>query len=97
LIAALLTMGVPLPAVMAFWLSSPLMDPSMFVLTLGTLGSSFALAKTVAAIGVGLMGGFAMLALGFTPLFANPLKPGIGDGGCGASAVRSTKPIHWAF
>jgi len=97
LIAALLTMGVPLPAVMAFWLSSPLMDPSMFVLTLGTLGSTFAIAKTVAAIGVGLMGGFTMLALGFTPLFASPLKPGIGDGGCGASAVRSTKPIHWAF
>ncbi len=97
LIAALLTMGVPLPAVMAFWLSSPLMDPSMFVLTLGTMGSSFAIAKTVAAIGVGLMGGFTMLALGFTPLFANPLKPGIGDGGCGASAVRNTKPIHWAF
>ncbi len=97
LIAALLTMGVPLPAVMAFWLSSPLMDPSMFVLTLGTLGSSFAIAKTVAAIGVGLMGGFTMLALGFTPLFASPLKPGIGDGGCGASAVRNTKPIHWAF
>ena len=97
LIAALLTMGVPLPAVMAFWLSSPLMDPSMFVLTLGTLGSTFALAKTVAAIGVGLMGGFTMLALGFTSLFANPLKPGIGDGGCGASAVRNAKPIHWTF
>jgi hypothetical protein len=97
LIAALLTMGVPLPAVMAFWLSSPLMDPSMFVLTLGTLGSTFAIAKTMAAIGVGLMGGFAMLALGFSPLLVNPLKPGIGDGGCGASALRSAKPIHWKF
>jgi uncharacterized membrane protein YraQ (UPF0718 family) len=97
LIAALLTMGVPLPAVMAFWLSSPLMDPSMFVLTLGTLGSTFAIAKTIAAIGVGLMGGFAMLALGFTSILANPLKPGIGDGGCGASSIRSDKPIHWAF
>ena len=39
LIAALLSMGVPLAAVMAFWLSSPLMDPSMFVLTAGTLGT----------------------------------------------------------
>ncbi len=97
LIAALLTMGVPLPAVMAFWLSSPLMDPSMFVLTVGTLGTTFALAKTTAAIGVGLMGGFAMLGLGFTSLLANPLKPGIGDGGCGAASVRSTKPIHWRF
>jgi uncharacterized membrane protein YraQ (UPF0718 family) len=33
LIAALLFMGVPLAPVMAFWLASPLMDPSMFVLT----------------------------------------------------------------
>ncbi len=27
LVAALLVVGVPLPAVMAFWVSSPLMDP----------------------------------------------------------------------
>ncbi|MDO9127750.1 MAG: permease, partial [Parvibaculum sp.] len=33
IIAALLAMGVSLPAVMAFWLASPIMDPSMFVLT----------------------------------------------------------------
>ena len=97
LIAALLTMGVPLPAVMAFWLASPLMDPSMFALTVGTLGLTFALAKTAAAVGVGLMGGFAVLALNSSPVFANPLKPGIGDGGCGASAVRETRPIHWKF
>ena len=37
LIAALLAMGVPLAPVMAFWLASPLMDPSMFFLTAGTL------------------------------------------------------------
>ncbi|MGB0751750.1 MAG: permease, partial [Gammaproteobacteria bacterium] len=37
LIAALLSMGVPLAPVMAFWLASPLMDPSMFLLTAGTL------------------------------------------------------------
>jgi len=45
LIAALLSMGVPVAGVMAFWLSSPLMDPSMFLLTLGTLGLQFAIAK----------------------------------------------------
>lgn len=97
LIAALLTMGVPLPAVMAFWLSSPLMDPSMFVLTAGTLGTTFALAKTAAAVGVGLLGGFSLLALKDMPVFTNALRPGIGDGGCGASSVRETKPIHWRF
>lgn len=97
LIAALLTMGVPLPAVMAFWLSSPLMDPSMFVLTAGTLGTTFALAKTAAAVGVGLFGGFSLLALKDMPVFTNALRAGIGDGGCGASTVRETKPIHWRF
>ena len=30
LVAGLLAAGVPLPVVMAFWLSSPLMDPEMF-------------------------------------------------------------------
>ncbi|MEZ5913781.1 MAG: permease [Paracoccaceae bacterium] len=30
-IAALLAVGVPLSAVMAFWLASPLMDPAMFL------------------------------------------------------------------
>ena len=29
-IAALLSLGIPLSAVMAFWLASPLMDPAMF-------------------------------------------------------------------
>lgn len=97
LIAALLSMGVPLPAVMAFWLSSPLMDPSMFALTLGTLGMTFAVAKTAAAIGVGLFGGFTLLVLKDLPVFANALRPEVGDGGCGASAVRSTQPIIWKF
>lgn len=97
LIAAMLTMGVPLPAVMAFWLSSPLMDPSMFLLTAGTLGMTFALAKTATAIGVGLLGGFVVLTMRNTSLFINPLKPGIGDGGCGASALHGNKPIHWKF
>lgn len=97
LIAALLSMGVPLPAVMAFWLSSPLMDPSMFALTAGTLGMDFAIAKTAAAVGVGMFGGYALWALSASGAFANPLRPGVGDGGCGASSVRSPKPVHWRF
>jgi uncharacterized membrane protein YraQ (UPF0718 family) len=97
LIAALLAMGVPLPAVMAFWLSSPLMDPSMFVLTMGTLGFGFAVAKTVAAVGIGAMGGFATLALMDRGAFRTPLKPDVGNGGCAGSAVRRPKTVLWAF
>ena len=63
LIAAMLHAGVPLAPVMAFWLASPVMDPEMFVLTAAGIGTGFAVAKTVAAAGVGLIGGFAVLAL----------------------------------
>lgn len=97
LIAALLSMGVPLSAVMAFWLASPLMDPSMFVLTTGILGSAFALAKTAAAIGLGLMGGFGILALQGSGLFERPLREGIGNGGCAGGKVRAPKDVVWRF
>ncbi|HYG90130.1 MAG TPA: permease [Azospirillum sp.] len=97
LIAAMLSMGVPLPAVMAFWLASPLMDPSMFVMTAGTLGTGFAVAKTAAAIGIGLLGGFGTLALTGTGLFAEPLRAGIGNGGCAGSKIRNPKQVVWRF
>ena len=97
LIAALLAMGVPLAPVMAFWLASPLMDPSMFVLTAGTLGLDFAIAKTVAAAGIGLLGGFGTYALQTAGAFAEPLRPGVGNGGCGGGRVRAPKPVVWSF
>ena len=97
LIAALLAMGVPLSAVMAFWLASPVIDPSMFVLTAGVLGTEFAVAKTFAAIGLGLFGGYATLLLTHSGAFSNPLREGVGNGGCGASSMRNPKPPVWAF
>ncbi|NEZ66927.1 permease [Leptolyngbyaceae cyanobacterium CCMR0082] len=101
LIAALLSVGVPVSAVMAFWLSSPLMDPSMFILTVGTLGLQFAIAKTLATIAIGLLGGFGTLALMnsgvSTVAFRNPLREGAGNGGCGGSRVRNPKPVVWKF
>lgn len=97
IIVALLSMGVPLSAVLAFCLASPIMDPAMFAVTAGTLGTDFAIAKTVAAVAVGIIGGFGVMALEARGLFANPLKAGVGNGGCAASSVRSVKPVHWAF
>lgn len=97
IIAALLTMGVPLAPVMAFWLASPIMDPSMFALTTAVLGLDYAIAKTLAAIAIGLLGGFGIMALGKFALFADPLREGVGDGGCGASTVRTQKPVIWKF
>ncbi|KPQ05718.1 MAG: putative permease [Rhodobacteraceae bacterium HLUCCA12] len=97
LIAALLAMGVPLSAVMAFWLASPIMDPSMFLLTAGVLDLEFAVAKTVAAIGLGLFGGFVVHLAMRDGAFADPLREGIGNGGCGGAKIRAPKPVVWRF
>ncbi|WP_432816745.1 permease [Sulfitobacter sp. JB4-11] len=96
-IAALLAVGAPLGAVMAFWLASPLMDPAMFAITSGTLGFDFALAKTLSAVSIGMMGGFAVMALSRSALFADPLReqPAVG-GCCGVKKPFSGKPV-WAF
>ena len=97
LIAALLAMGVPLSAVMAFWLASPVMDPSMFVLTTGVLGIEFAIAKTLAAVGLGIFGGIVVHLLSRAGGLADPLREGVGNGGCGGAKVRSPKAVVWKF
>ena len=98
LIAALLAMGVPLAPVMAFWLASPIMDPSMFVITAATLSTTFAVAKTVVAIGMGLLGGFGTLGLQrIGAIRGSILREGVGNGGCGGSKIRDPKAIVWRF
>lgn len=98
-IAALLAAGTPLSAVMAFWLASPLMDPAMFAITAGGLGTDFAIAKTVAAVALGLGGGFATMAFRASPVFADPLRPvertGCGSC-CGSAAPFRGRPL-WRF
>jgi uncharacterized protein len=74
LIAGLLAAGVPLAPVMAFWLSSPVMDPVMFILTSGVIGIEFALAKTAAAMFLGIAGGAMVWALGGSTLLSDPLR-----------------------
>ena len=76
----------------------PVIDPSMFALTAGVLGWEFAIAKTMAAIGISaLFGGYVTLALTRGGAFAEPLREGVGNGGCGARSVRDPKPVAWAF
>lgn len=96
-IAALLAVGAPLAGVMAFWLASPLMDPAMFAITTGAITLEFAIAKTIAAVALGLFGGFGTLLLSRTPIFADPLrkKPAVG-GCCGVRAPFSATPV-WRF
>lgn len=96
-VAAMLALGVPLSAVMAFWLASPIMDPPMFVITAGTLGVDFAVAKTLAAVAIGLGGGLLTMLAKSSPIFADPLreKPQVG-GCCGVKQPFSGKPV-WNF
>lgn len=97
-IAGLLAMGVPLGPVMAFWLASPLVDPPSLLITAGALGWNFAIAKAVAAVALGLAGGFIVSFLVRTGAFQNPLRPRKSAGcgcSCGPSPIDS-KPV-WKF
>ena len=96
LVAALLAAGMPLPAVMAFWIASPLMDPETFILMAATLGLGFTLAKTIAAVAMGLLGGFATLAVARSGLLAAPLKGSV-CGGCGGGTTESDTPLLWSI
>ncbi|WP_158965308.1 permease [Chachezhania sediminis] len=94
-IAGLLALGTPLSAVMAFWLSSPLIDPPTLLITAGALGWPFAIGKAVAAVGLGLAGGFIIRALMRTGAFAEPLKIQQRTR-CGCGAKTNGKP-EWRF
>ncbi|PWG60914.1 permease [Spiribacter halobius] len=63
LIAALQRQQVALPAIMAFWVSSPITDPAMLVMTAGVLGTPFAVAKTLAAFAMGALAGVIVALL----------------------------------
>lgn len=82
LIAALLRRGLPLAPVMAFWVASPVTDPAMLAVTAAVLGVPIAVAKTVAAFGIGLFAGAVTAAL-----------PGFG--GAGHRQMRSDALAAW--
>ncbi|MDW3206656.1 MAG: permease [Alphaproteobacteria bacterium] len=108
LIAALLAAGVPLAPVMAFWLASPVIDPEMLVLTWGVLGAEMAIAKTLAAIGLGLLGGGTVMAMQHMGMLCDVLRDGVGGKSCcgtkpspvatgqGCGPAKDETP-RWAF
>lgn len=97
LVAALLAAGAPLSAVMAFWLASPIMDPPTLLITAASLGWPFAIGKAVAAVSIGVAGGFAIRAMTRAGGFAAPLRAEgpAGCCGCGPDPL-SQKPV-WRF
>jgi uncharacterized protein len=56
--ASLLVLGTPLPVLMALLVSSPLIDPNLFILTTGAFGIKLALARVVSAFILGLAAGY---------------------------------------
>ncbi len=58
-IFGLLTAGVPLGPVMAFWIASPSMDPEIFFLSVTTLGWNLAVWRLVSTFLLSLGAGFA--------------------------------------
>jgi hypothetical protein len=97
-VAGLLAVGVPVSAVMAFWLSSPLIDPPSLLITAGALGWDFAIGKAVAAVFLGLFGGFGVRLLLRQGAFTSPLKnqpaSSCSTGACGTGQIE--RPL-WAF
>jgi uncharacterized membrane protein YraQ (UPF0718 family) len=97
LIAAMLGAGVPLAPVMAFWIASPIMDPEMFILTAAGIGINFAIAKTIAAIVMGLFAGFTVLFIQRYGLLSNPLQAQVSRA-CTTSCGPAIDPtVKWKF
>jgi uncharacterized membrane protein YraQ (UPF0718 family) len=98
LVAGLLSAGVPLAPVMAFLLSSAVTDPLMLTITAATLGWPFALGKTVAAVGIGLLGGGATLLLVRGGWFARPTRQSaLLDKLVPQSACSDPIEVRWRF
>ncbi len=95
-IAGLLAVGVPLGPVMAFWLSSPLIDPPTLLITAAALGWPFAIGKAVAAVALGLFGGFTVKFLMARGAFADPLLPRSSSGCCSKKTAPPSQPV-WRF
>ncbi len=71
---SLLSTGIPFSAVMAFVLSSPLMNPTIFFLTATQISMGMAIARTVTAFLLAIIGGL-LTAKVFKKLYQNhPVK-----------------------
>ena len=93
-IAAMIAAGAPMSAAMAFMLSSPITDPPMFLITISALGLEFAIGKTIAAVAIGLFGGFAMVALERIIPMQSPASPDSCNSSCSDSPLGT---FDWRF
>jgi uncharacterized protein len=75
LIRRLLLGGVPLSAVMAFWIASPAMDPPIFALTAREIGMPLALARLFGALVLSMGAGYTTLILERRGLLTDVVRP----------------------
>ena len=94
IVAGLLSAGVPIAPIMAFWISSPLMDPTMFVLTAASLGMEFAIVKALAAVTMGLFAGGVTHLLVQRGLITNLLRNAPAKTCCSRSKA-SAPAVQW--
>ena len=97
LMAGLLASRVPLAPVMAFWLASPVTGPPMFAATAATLGWEFAMAKMIAAIGLGVFGGLVTGLLQGASWASQPLRENGVVGKLGASCGQGSEGVRLNF
>jgi uncharacterized membrane protein YraQ (UPF0718 family) len=85
---------------MAFWLSSPLIDPPTMMITAGALGWDFGIGKAIAAIFLGLLGGFGVKLILSAGAFGSPLKIS-SQFACNTDSCSTDKPFSgkpaWRF
>ena len=81
----------------AFWIASPIMDPEMFVLTAAGIGLNFAIAKTLAAMVMGLFAGSSVLILQRFGFLSSPLQQAVFSS-CGSCCDTASGPgLNWKF
>jgi len=96
-IAALIIAGVPISAVMAFWLASPLIDPSTLLITAAALGWPFAVGKAIFAVGIGLMGGFVVRAITQAGFLTEVSRQKKASGSCCKKTPKPQERPVWRF
>lgn len=94
LMAVLLRTGVPLSAVMAFWMGSPVISPDLFVYTWGILGFEVAAARYLTAIFMALFAGFTTLAIEKAGGFRIPLRSHFMHS---QATIDDTRKVEWRF
>ncbi|MCM2580227.1 permease [Streptomyces meridianus] len=91
LIRRFLIAGVPLSAVMSFWIASPAMDPEIYALSVAQLGFPVATARLLGALVLSFGAGLLVLVLERRGYFADPLV-GTSRTKSAASCAQSADP-----